>query len=94
MGDYLRCRLLEDGWQVLNQTPLPVVCFSHPKFEHKATLMGETVTRLREEQLAWISKTRLRGEQAALRACVTNFNTAPRDVDQLVDGLKAVISRL
>lgn len=90
MGDYLRGRLVEDGWKLLNQTPLPVVCFSHPKVERDADAVGRIVSRLGAEQIAWISKTRL-GGQPALRACITNFHTGPRDVDQLVDGLNQTI---
>lgn len=91
MGDYLRARLAADGWTLLNQTPLPVVCFSHPQLEQRAAGFGDIVSWLRKEQIAWISKTRLRGRQSALRACVTNFHTEPRDVDQLVDGLNTAI---
>jgi glutamate/tyrosine decarboxylase-like PLP-dependent enzyme len=30
MGDYLRERLAKLGWEVVNETTLPVICFTHP----------------------------------------------------------------
>jgi len=85
MGERLRTRLRERGWQILNDTPLPVVCFGRPRLATEPALAAGLARRLREAQQAWISKTDLLGSIRALRACVTNFNTSPADIDHLVE---------
>jgi glutamate/tyrosine decarboxylase-like PLP-dependent enzyme len=91
LGDYLRERLRDAGWQILNDTPLPVVCFSHQRIAAQAVAPEEIVHKLKHEQTAWISKTLLREQIPALRACIINFQTQPEDVDCLVDGLNRAI---
>jgi hypothetical protein len=61
------------------------VCFRHPRLSAEPALAAEIARRLKDTQRAWISKTDLRGSVRALRACVTNFNTGPADVDRLVE---------
>jgi aromatic-L-amino-acid decarboxylase len=91
MGNYLRQRLRASGWKILNETPLPVICFSHPQIEAGVVAPEAIVAKLKAEQTAWISKTRLGHQIPALRACITNFQTQPHDVDCLVDGLVRVL---
>lgn len=81
MGELLRERLLARGWDILNDTALPVVCF---------TRSGATAQRLHEIAMAvvrsgeaWISTTTLDGTRPALRACITNFRTEAGDVEAL-----------
>src|SRR4029453_182765 len=91
LGEYLRERLIEDGWKVLNDTPLPVICFSHRRIEEQGTSPEEIVRRLNNRQTAWISKTRLRNQIPVLRACVTNFLTEQDDIEYLVKELNGTI---
>ena len=91
LGAYLRERLIEDGWKVLNDTPLPVICFSHRRIDEGAISPEEVVRRLKNGQAAWISKTRLRNQIPALRACITNFQTEPDDIECLMSGLNKTI---
>jgi len=91
LGEYLRERLIEDGWKILNDTPLPVICFSHRRIEEQAISPEEIVRRLKNGQTAWISKTRLRNQTPVLRACITNFQTEPDDVEYLVSELNRTI---
>lgn len=90
MGDYLRERLRQHGWTILNSTPLPVVCFDHPEFLGRPEPATAIVRRLKESGEAWISKTDLRGRTPTLRACITNFDTRREHVDRLV----ALLERL
>ncbi len=89
MGDRLRTALDARGWTVVNDTPLPVVCFTAPGLDASA------LQRIADAVVAagaWISTTRLGGGQPVLRACVTNYRTGPDDVDALVallDGARA-----
>jgi glutamate/tyrosine decarboxylase-like PLP-dependent enzyme len=87
MGNLLRQLLIESGWRIVNRTPLPVVCFTRPGLNIPAFL-----TRLKEEQIAWMSETRCAG-QPVLRACVTSFKTTEDDVHFVVDGLNRLVAQ-
>ena len=95
MGARLRRRLRESGWAVVNDTPLPVVCFvdsARPAGRTQAYL--EAVSRrVVAGGRAWLSTTVLGGSTPVLRACVSNFGTAPADVDALVAELAAARMR-
>ncbi|WP_433466279.1 pyridoxal phosphate-dependent decarboxylase family protein [Spirillospora sp. CA-128828] len=82
LADVLRERLAGTGWDILNDTPLPVVCFADPgtgTWEHHDALARKVVGGGR----AWISPVRLDG-RAALRACVISHRTTLQDVEELV----------
>lgn len=88
LADALRRQLTGAGWRVVNDTPLPVVCFADPAadgvpadaaWEHHSALAASVVDGGR----AWISPVRLNG-RAALRACVISLRTTPADIDELV----------
>jgi glutamate/tyrosine decarboxylase-like PLP-dependent enzyme len=91
MGEYLRLRLEATQWDVVNRTPLPLVCFvdsSHPDGRSPAYLnaiAGWVVSSGR----AWISTTTIGGGVRVLRACVTNYKTQTEDVDILVEALQS-----
>lgn len=85
MGDLLRAELRAAGWEIVNRTPLPVVCFADPGGASAEAIARRIVTSGR----AWISTTRLRGREAVLRACITNYRTQPEDVRALVEALEA-----
>lgn len=90
-GERLRELLTADGWRLENDTPLPVVCFSHPRIDR--THYGAIARRLGESGQAWISVTRLREGAPVLRACITNFLTGERDVQALADALRPLAQR-
>lgn len=87
VGDYLQDRLLADGWHVLNDTPLPIVCFAASPDSSESELEAIRAAVFASGE-AWISTTRLGGRQVALRACVTNFRTNEQDVDRLAEYLQ------
>jgi aromatic-L-amino-acid/L-tryptophan decarboxylase len=82
MGQLLRSELRDSGWQVMNDSPLPLVCFS------RGDLSGESVRSVAQtvvsEGNAWISEVRLAGTVRWLRACITNHHTQPSDIRELV----------
>lgn len=86
MGDRLRERLTERGWNVINRTRLPVVCFTPPG--GSLDQMRAIFKQVESDGKAWVSLVRLRGEELALRACVTSYRTSSRDIDILVDTLE------
>jgi len=84
MGDELRARLRERDWQVVNDSPLPLVCFTHPAIRARKISAGEVVARMLSFEDVWLSKVRLRNEDV-LRACVTSYMTQASDVQALVE---------
>jgi glutamate/tyrosine decarboxylase-like PLP-dependent enzyme len=87
MGDLLRERLREEGWVVVNDTRLPLVCFVDGGPEGRSSRFLEAVAAdLVASGEAWISTTGV-GEGLALRACITNYRTGPGDIDALAASL-------
>jgi glutamate/tyrosine decarboxylase-like PLP-dependent enzyme len=89
LGDQLRKSLVRSGWKLVNDSPLPVVCFvdaSSPdiiipeKVVQNIILRGNT----------WISSVVLGGSTQAIRACITNYRTADKDITALVEELNTV----
>ena len=86
MGDLLRRELAGAGWQIVNDTPLPVVCFTDPRRpdgRHPAYLDRIAAAVVGSGE-AWLSTTRLSAETPVLRACVTNYRSGPDDVHAVV----------
>lgn len=73
----LRDGLTADGWQLVNETPLPVVCFVGDDDPER---VAEAVNRSGQARIFPV----LLGDQTALRACVTNYETREEDIDQLI----------
>ncbi|TDD74266.1 pyridoxal-dependent decarboxylase [Actinomadura darangshiensis] len=87
LADALRARLAASGWDIVNDTPLPVVCFADPgdgTWEHHGALADHVVRGGR----AWISPVNL-GGRPALRACVISHRTTLKDVEALVQAVNA-----
>jgi aromatic-L-amino-acid decarboxylase len=87
LGEYLRERLVQSGWTVLNSTPLPVVCFTKEGLD-----VSRILPEIYRQQVAWISEVPVRGAPA-LRACITSFRTREHDIDQIVGSLDEIVSR-
>jgi aromatic-L-amino-acid/L-tryptophan decarboxylase len=79
LGRRLRDALRSDGWVLMNDTPLPVVCFADESV-HRPALVARAVNETGE---ARIFPVRL-GGRIVLRACVTNYATSADDIDLLV----------
>ncbi|MGH3357743.1 MAG: pyridoxal phosphate-dependent decarboxylase family protein [Nocardioidaceae bacterium] len=90
LGDRLRSRLCSDGWEIVNDTPLPVVCFVDPDHDdaHHQRIADEIVRSGR----AWLSTVPVGGRRA-LRACVISHATTQQDVDAFADELQRFRSR-
>jgi glutamate/tyrosine decarboxylase-like PLP-dependent enzyme len=83
MGDLLRAELVRGGWRVINETPLPVVCFEDTTGADADAVVRAVVA----SGDAWVSSTRVGAGRPALRACVTSYRTGPEDVRTLVRAL-------
>jgi glutamate/tyrosine decarboxylase-like PLP-dependent enzyme len=88
MGDVLRKLLTEDGWKIVNATPLPVVCFTREGLDP-----GSFLSALHERQIAWMSEVRLAGCAPVLRACITSFRTTEVDIQFAVREMGQLVTR-
>lgn len=85
MGDLLRMRLRARGWRIVNETPLPVVCFTtSDETGQDAAFLQAIADQIVRSGEAWISTTRLEAHVPVLRACITSFRTSADDIDHLV----------
>jgi hypothetical protein len=71
----------------VGDTPLPVVCFTHPDLEGEKVTTAEILQEVYRRRNVWISDVELRGRRV-LRACITSFRTDPSDVSCLIDELE------
>lgn len=95
MGIHLRKALKNSGWTIMNDTPLPVVCFTHEKIINQEVSPSNLLQLLYVSQRVWISETKLKNKIPVLRACITNYRTRETDVHFLVTELnKAIESKL
>jgi glutamate/tyrosine decarboxylase-like PLP-dependent enzyme len=79
MGDLLRETLTRDGWTIVNDTPLPLVCFTREGLDTSRFLPA-----FYERQAGWISEVRPGDGAPVLRACITSFRTTPADIERAV----------
>ena len=91
MGEVLRLKLLQNGWRVVNSTPLPTVCFEDGREGAVNSLesLGQIVSSIVKEGKAWISTTKLGGVRPVIRATVTNYRTQSSDLVALVTDLNS-----
>jgi glutamate/tyrosine decarboxylase-like PLP-dependent enzyme len=89
MGNLLREKLRASEWHIVNDTPLPTICFDDAREGVENTLerLAGIARPIVDGGQAWISTTRVGGVLPVLRATVTNYRTQPSDVDALVDEL-------
>jgi glutamate/tyrosine decarboxylase-like PLP-dependent enzyme len=88
MGVLLRQKLAENGWRLVNETPLPVVCFNNAGRDFEIEICQKIVDAVIRSGHAWISTILLgQAKSPAIRACITNFRTDPRHIESLVDEL-------
>ena len=82
-GALLRDRLNAAGFEIVNDTPLPLVCFRHARMTDPAATARDVVAAGR----AWISAVTLPDGARVLRACVTSYRTGEDEVSALVEAV-------
>ncbi|MCU0684353.1 MAG: pyridoxal-dependent decarboxylase [Polyangiaceae bacterium] len=89
LADELRQRLAAEGWQVVNETPLPLVCFVDGTRSdgRSSRFLAAASARARATHDVWVSLVRLASGARALRACINNARTSRNDIGALVEGL-------
>ena len=88
MGQLLRKSLTDNGWNVLNPTPLPIACFTdangpEEQREHLSAILEHVLA----SGNAWLSTTTLGTGATVLRACITNFRTDESNIKKLIESL-------
>ena len=86
MGNVLRSLLQRTGWRIVNETPLPLVCFAREGLDATGFLRS-----LLERQIAWMSEVQLGNGVPAIRACITSFRTSESDIVRLVDEMNQLV---
>jgi glutamate/tyrosine decarboxylase-like PLP-dependent enzyme len=86
MGDLLRESVLRAGWRVVNNTPLPLVCFTRD-----GLVASRFLADLYARQIAWMSEVRLGDGAPVVRACVTSFRTTALDIESVVREMSALV---
>lgn len=85
LGRYLRGGLIVRGWQVLNNSLLPLVCFAP---EAESDVQDNAVKYIAERVVgsggAWLSTVDLCG-RLVMRVCITSYETTHEDVDVLLN---------
>jgi glutamate/tyrosine decarboxylase-like PLP-dependent enzyme len=88
LADRLRAALVGRCWRIVNDTPLPIVCFVDAERE-SGRFLDAVARAVAASGGGWISVPRFASGGRALRACVNNHRTEERDIDRLVDALDA-----
>jgi aromatic-L-amino-acid/L-tryptophan decarboxylase len=85
MANLLRVELARAGWRIINDTPLPLVCFTRDGLPPAAA--AAIARAVAAGGAAWVSELRLINGTHALRACITHHETGPEDIRALIDAL-------
>ena len=96
LGQRLRRALGERGWSVVNDTPLPTVCFVDATHADgvRPNRLAAVAREVDRRGAGLITLVRFSSGARVLRASVTSPNTREEHVDALVDGLDAARSAI
>lgn len=83
MGNKLRTMLKDNDWIILNQSELPIICFTHPDIENDQALVQKLVDEMNVSEKTWISSYPING-QLTLRAQIINYATKEEDLEKFV----------
>ena len=86
LGQYLKKRLMENDWLILNDTPLPIISFTDERFKSDERFTKSIVQNIVESKKSWISNYPVNGI-SSIRVCISNYSSTENDVNQLVEEL-------
>ncbi|MFK8007680.1 MAG: aspartate aminotransferase family protein [Saprospiraceae bacterium] len=84
MGNQLRTMLKEKGWIIVNQSELPIVCFTHSDIEEDKGLVQKIIDEINVSGKTWISSYPINGK-LTLRAQIANYDTQVEDLEKFVN---------
>ncbi len=83
MGEYLKEKLVANGWTLVNETPLPVACFTQEDVP-----LPEVLAHVNGTGETWLTDTVLRfSNERCLRIGISNFATQEEHIDLIVQKL-------
>jgi hypothetical protein len=85
MGELLRKELTATGWQLKNETPFPLVCFTREGLD-----VPQLIKAVHQRQIAWVSEAKI-GGVPVVRACVTSFKTTEGDIRWIVAEMNKLV---
>jgi aromatic-L-amino-acid decarboxylase len=88
LGELLRGLLRTSGWRIVNETPLPVVCFTRDGLD-----AGRFLDVLYRHQIAWMSQVRLAEGEPVLRACISSYRTTATEIEDIVREMTRLVRR-
>ena len=65
---------------------MPVVCFTKPELEKDVNFSKEVLDEILLKGKSWLSVYPIKGIPC-FRACITNYNTTEKDIDELIKEL-------
>lgn len=83
IGHYARKKLIENGWDIMNNSELPVICFTADGNENDPSFTKSILDKILKEGRSWLSIYPIHGI-STLRVCITNYNTEKADIDELI----------
>lgn len=83
MGIYLKEQLIATNWQIKNNTPLPIICFTDNSISANKAFTTFVCQEVIESGQSWLSQYPIDGI-STLRTSVTNYSTSTEDIDVLV----------
>jgi aromatic-L-amino-acid/L-tryptophan decarboxylase len=92
MGGFLRRRLVEEGYEVVNDTALPLSCFTHSLIRDSKVTTAEVLNRIYSRGKVWISDVAPGEGERLLRACITHYETNENDIECLIHELERALS--
>jgi glutamate/tyrosine decarboxylase-like PLP-dependent enzyme len=89
LGNALREKLVANDWRIVNDTPLPTICWNDARdaADNSMERLSQIARSINDSGKAWISTTRIGGEMPVLRATITNYRTQTEDLDALIRDL-------
>ena len=93
LGDRLRALLQDAGWQIVNETPLPVVCAIHPAMRAGTFSAADCVRYLNAAGVLSKSESLRPGEPDALRLGVISRRTDEHTLHQVVGCLSEYVRK-
>ena len=86
IGNMLKQKLIENNWNVKNDTPFPIVCFADDRFKEEDRFIKTILNSILAKGKSWLSVYPING-QPTFRVCITNYNTTELEIDELVNEL-------
>ena len=87
IGTLLRRRLKQRGYEVVNDTPLPLSCFTHPVIRNSKLTTTEVLNEIYARGKVWISDVTPDGRERFFRACITHYEANEGDIECLLEEL-------